>query len=73
MSKINDFLKNHIKTNNQKYSLIIGLTPSQGARSPKIWNKVYKKIKSTSAGYPADVELKDLKNLLRYLKKDKNF
>ena len=73
MSKVNDFLKNHIKTNNQKYSLIIGLTPSQGARSPKIWNKVYKKIKSKCRMYPADVELKDLKNLLRYLKKDKNF
>ena len=29
---------------NKKYTAILGLKPSQGARSPKLWNKVYKKF-----------------------------
>lgn len=73
MSLINTFIDNKIKLKNEKYSLIIGLTPSQGARSPKLWNKVYKKMSIKCKMYPADVTLKNLKNLIKALKKDKNF
>ena len=27
-----------------KYTAILGLNPSKGARSPKLWNKVYKEL-----------------------------
>ena len=59
--------------NNQKYALIIGLTPSRGARSPKLWNKVYKKKNSKIRMYPADVDKKKLKHLLKLLKNDANY
>ena len=29
----------------KKYVAIIGLNPSEGARSPKLWNKVYREIR----------------------------
>ena len=40
--KLNNLIDNKIFVK-QKYSLILGLSPSNGARSPSLWNKVYKK------------------------------
>ena len=57
----------------KKFALIIGAKPSQGARSPKLWNKVYKKKKINCKMYPADVKNSNLKNLVSILKKNKNF
>lgn len=76
--KIIDNLSN-ITTNNlfikegQPYALIIGETPSKGARSPKLWNRVYKNLKKNVKMYPADVKLNDLTKLISFLKKDKFF
>ena len=74
MKNINSYIKNTVNIKkNLNYVLIIGLTPSKGARSPKLWNKVYKKNKSQIRMYPADVEKKKLKNFVKFLKKEKSF
>ena len=40
---LNDIIENEIKEPNLDfYSVIVGTKPSMGARSPKLWNKVYK-------------------------------
>ena len=51
----------------KNYTLIIGKSPSKGARSPTLWNKVFKK-KIDCEMFPLDVSnskilKKNLKNL----------
>ena len=56
---LSQFLNNNINLKkNNLYALIIGSNPSKGARSPKLWNKAYKKFKIKIAMYPLDVEKK---------------
>ena len=71
--KINIFLNNKINCTTKKYSLIIGLNPSKGARSPTLWNKVYKNLKINCKMYPADISKKNLQKFIEEIKKDKNF
>ena len=71
--KINIFLNNKINCITKKYSLIIGLNPSKGARSPTLWNKVYKNLKINCKMYPADISKKNLPKFIEGIKKDKNF
>ena len=74
MNYLNHFLNNRLKIKKEsKYSLIIGETPSKGARSPKLWNRVYKAQKSRIRMYPADVSKNNINNLLRFLKNEKNY
>ena len=74
MNYLNQFLNNKLKIKKDtKYSLIIGETPSKGARSPKLWNRVYKAQKSKIRMYPADVSKNNISNLLRFLKSEKNY
>tara|TARA_B100000575_G_scaffold278420_1_gene265718 strand:+ start:676 stop:1554 length:879 start_codon:yes stop_codon:yes gene_type:complete len=58
---------------NEKFVAIIGASPSKGARSPKLWNRVYKNIGKKIKMYPFDVEEKKLKKLIFYLSLNKNF
>ena len=67
------FINNKINITSKKYSLILGLKPSEGARSPKIWNKFYNKLKIDCKMYPADLSNKNLKNLVICIKKDSSF
>ena len=67
------FLNNKIQIKKQKYSLIIGSNPSSGAKSPKLWNKVFMSQNSKIRMFPADVSDKNLKDLINLLKKDKKF
>ena len=39
----------------KNYTLIIGKSPSKGARSPTLWNKVFKKKKIDCEMFPLDV------------------
>lgn len=57
----------------QNYVAIIGSNASKTARSPKLWNYVYKKMNSKIKMYPFDVKSKNLKKLFKYLEKDKYF
>ncbi len=74
MKNFSSLVNNEVSLSKKNfYTLIIGLTPSQGARSPKLWNKVYKKKKSNCRMYPADVSLKNLRKFVDLLKRDKKF
>ena len=72
-SNLNNIIDNEIKeTNLDFYSVIVGTKPSRGARSPKLWNKVYnyegKKVKMV----PLDVREERLEQLFDYLKEDRH-
>ena len=43
-----------------EYSAILGLKPSKGARSPKLWNKVYRYLKSKKKMIPIDIKKKKI-------------
>lgn len=56
------------------YSLIIGLSPSKGARSPILWNKAYKAYNIKCRMKACDIETDEkLATLLEELIKDKEF
>ena len=69
----NKIISNNIFFKKRKYALIIGETPSRGARSPKLWNRIYKKYKDHTKMFPADVSIQNLKKLMCYLKFDNLF
>jgi len=74
MNNLKNLINNKIiKSDKLSYALIIGLNPSQGAKSPKLWNKFYIKKKIKCKMYPADVSAKNLKNLMNKLRSDKYF
>ena len=69
---LNSILNNKIDLKNKtNFALIIGLSPSKGARSPKLWNKAYKFFNRNSKMYPADMNNNNLSKLCKYLKLDK--
>ena len=70
---INKYIENKIKVENKKYTLIVGRTPSKGARSPKLWNKAYKALKLKVKMEPADLPQKNIKNFFNFIKRDNNF
>ena len=58
----------------KNYVLIIGRSPSKGARSPILWNRVFKKKKINCEMFPLDVSNnKILKKKFHELKNDKFF
>ena len=67
------YFNNKINLVSKNYSLILGLKPSEGARSPKTWNKFYRKLNINCKMYPGDLSKKNLKKLLNYIKKDNSF
>ena len=70
---LNDIIANEIKEQNLDfYSVIIGKKPSVGARSPKLWNRVYKYEEKKVRMVPLDVEEERIEQLFNYLKKDKH-
>ena len=74
MNKLKTLISNKdliIKT--KKYTSIIGLFPSKGARSPKLWNRAFKKYGIKNEMVPFDVKIKNLPRLMKYLNKDQNF
>ena len=65
MKKLNTLISNKnliIKT--KKYTSIIGLSPSKGARSPKLWNRAFKKYGIKNEMVPFDVKNNNLSKLL---------
>ena len=74
MEKIRKFISNkNISSSYKNYCAIIGGAPSKGARSPKLWNKAFKKYKIKNNMIALDVNKKNLPKLLKALDKDKNF
>lgn len=70
---LNKITSNKLLIKKNIYTLIIGETPSKGARSPKLWNKVYKKLNKKLKMYPADVLVHSFTKLMNYLKNDSLF
>jgi len=74
MQKIKKFISNKkVSSPFKKYTVIIGGSPSKGARSPKLWNAAFKLYKIKNSMLPLDVTSKNLTNLLKALERDKNF
>ena len=72
--KFSNIINNKINLKDKTYfSLIIGRSPSKGARSPILWNKAYNFFKKKTQMFPADVSEKNLPKICDYLKKDKYF
>ena len=73
--KINDLIENKIfdleKTD--YYSVILGLSPSKGAKSPKLWNAAFKGLNFSCFMHPMDVSPENLEYLLKNLRLDKRF
>ena len=69
---LNNLVDNEVEEANLDfYSVILGKRPSQGARSPKLWNKVYDFEQKNVRMIPLDVKDDNLRKLFDYLKKDK--
>ena len=58
---------------NENFTLIIGESPSLGARSPILWNKVYNKTNSPIRMYPVDCDMNQLPLIFKDLEKNQNF
>lgn len=58
---------------NKKYSAIIGLNPSNGARSPLLWNKAFNEMNLDIKMHCLDVEKNNFKSLMKLLEQDENF
>ena len=72
-SHLNEIIENEIKEPNLDfYSVIVGTKPSVGARSPKLWNKVYKYEEKKVRMVPLDVKEGKIEQLFNYLKQDKH-
>ena len=68
---LNPFIENEISESNLDfYTVIIGTKPSQGARSPKLWNKVYEYEAKRVRMVPLDVREEKLEEVFNYLKED---
>ena len=73
-SKINEYALNEVIIPNMKnYSVILGLNPSQGARSPSLWNKAYNFFDIDSEMIPIDIDENNFSALLNVLKNDDSF
>ena len=70
-SDINKIIDNQLSQNSlDKFSVIIGHNPSKGARSPLLWNKVYKAEKKNIAMLPLDVKSERLEELISCLQEN---
>ena len=71
---VNKFSDNEVVLpNTQKYAAILGLNPSSGARSPKLWNAAFERFSIDCEMIAIDVSENNLDNLLKVLESDINF
>jgi len=69
---LNAIVENEINESNLDfYTVIIGTKPSQGARSPKLWNKVYDYEEKKAQMIPLDVKEDKLEQVFNYLREDR--
>ena len=71
---INKYTDNNIiLPSTESYSVILGINPSQGARSPKLWNSAYSNFNISSQMIPVDVSEDNFLDLMGILENDSNF
>jgi len=68
-----DLIENQLNFANKKFAAIIGENPSSGARSPKLWNAVFKELNLDVSMLPIDVVKKNITKLLEALEDDERF
>ena len=72
--KVNKYALNDVIFPSKKdYSVILGLNPSKGARSPSLWNKAYDYFNIDSEMIPIDIDEDNFSALLNVLKDDNSF
>ena len=70
---LNNIIENEVEEANLDfYSVIVGTKPSMGARSPQLWNKVYRYEEKKVRMVPLDVRKEKLEQLFNYLKEDEH-
>ena len=71
--ELNQLINNAIHEQElDNFSVIIGSNPSQGARSPILWNKVYKEERNNTLMLPLDVSEDRLPDLITLLQENKS-
>jgi shikimate dehydrogenase len=70
---IKNKIKNKINSITKPYAGIIGINVSEGARSPLLWNAVYRELGDDIQMYPLDIEANRLESLLETLQSDTDF
>ena len=71
--ELNTLINNELPEQDlDNFSVIIGSNPSQGARSPILWNKVYKEEKKNTLMLPLDVSEDRLLDLITLLQENKS-
>ena len=64
-------IENHLSEHSLDYfSVILGMNPSKGARSPTLWNKVYKSEKKNIKMVPLDVRPENIEAVFDILERD---
>lgn len=65
---------NNLKLSKYKdIHFILGENPSKGARSPKLWNFVFSKLKINSIFVPLDIKSNEIPKFINQFKKEKKF
>lgn len=74
IEELSELIENSVdlKTD-EKFCAIIGLNPSKGARSPLLWNAVFKEKSLPIRMIPLDVNSENILKILTLLDKNKNF
>ena len=70
---LKELLTNEIHLPITKYAAILGLSPSNGARSPHLWNAAFELGNINVKMFPLDVNSSNLIAVLTYLHADSNF
>jgi len=71
---LRDLVENPVPiTEFERYCAIIGKNPSEGARSPLLWNAVFDRINEPLRMIPLDVTKDNIRDFLRLLDQDDNF
>ena len=74
MSRVVELIDNHIDLDQYaRYAAILGRNPSQGARSPLLWNAVFQEMGADAEMVPMDVSEENLSALLLALEQDLRF
>ena len=73
--EIDELIENKIPDldKTEYYSAILGLSPSKGARSPKLWNAAFIGLRFPCLMHPIDVLPENLGELIDNLRSDKRF
>ena len=70
---VEKIIKNTINLESKSYAAIIGGNPSEGARSPQLWNAAFLDHGIDSLMHPFDIDAEDLPHLMEALNLDKLF